>query len=503
MTGFSDRPVPAAESASARGTHDATPATSSSTVNDATATSNAPINTNSAQTTSESAVRDPAAAGGAVEDTIKTSTSASAAADVPADAKVTNTVSDTVSDAPHRQQTPQASQGEEAQEHEAPLLAPTTTHEQQAIATPSSSQLKPSAYNGSHNDNDHHGRHYGNGNGNGNGHSHSHGHHHDNNIEAAGHDDASDSDEFSLTEGYETRSTGSTSATSSIYAHTYEHGRRYQSYKNSRYPIPNDDAELSREDMKHAMLLELLDGQLAFAPIGKSPQNILDIGTGTGIWAIDAGDRWPMARVRGMDISPVQPLWVPPNVDFLVDDCEQEWLMRGEVDYAHFRFMATVLKNLPVVLGHAFDALKPGGWIEFQELNCEVFCDDETMPADDPVKVLYDLTQQAFVKFNMNITMPKILRQYLADAGFVNIQCVVKKVPIGVWAKDKTLRLVGMYQKMAILEIMQALAGRPFDALGLDQVQKEMIMMEARKGLDNPRVHRYFNYYFWFAQKPQ
>lgn len=296
-----------------------------STANDATATltatSNAP-NTTSAQR--PSAVRDPAA-----EDSVETSTSAPAAA-APAD-EVANTTSNTVPDAPQQQ----ASQAQQAQEaHEAPLLAPTTTHEQQATTAPSSS-----SYNGSHNDG-HHGRH--------------HGHHHDN-IEAAGHDDASDSDEFSLTEGYETRSTGSTSATSSIYAHTYEHGRRYQSYKNSRYPIPNDDAELSREDMKHAMLLELLDGQLAFAPLGKNPQNILDIGTGTGIWAIDAGDRWPMARVRGMDISPVQPIWVPPNVDFLVDDCEQEWLMRGEVDYAHFRFMATVLKNLPVVLGHAME----------------------------------------------------------------------------------------------------------------------------------------------------
>ncbi|KAK3493611.1 S-adenosyl-L-methionine-dependent methyltransferase [Neurospora crassa] len=392
-----------------------------------------------------------------------------------------NTTSNTVSDA-RQQLLLQDVEAEEA--HEVPLLAPTTTYEQQAA---SSWQLDSS--NNSHH---HDSREYG----------HHHGHHHHDNIEAAGHDYASDSDEFSLTEGYETQSTGSTSATSSIYAHTYEHGRRYQSYKNSRYPIPNDDAELSREDMKHAMLLELLDGQISFAPLGKSPQNILDIGTGTGIWAIDAGDRWPMARVRGMDISPVQPVWVPPNVDFLVDDCEQEWLMRGELDYAHFRFMAIVLKDLPVVLGHAMEALKPGGWIEFQELNCEVFCDDETMPDDDPVKVLYDFSQEAFAKFNMNITMPKTLRRYLADAGFVNIQCVVKKVPIGVWAKDKTLRLVGMYQKMAILEIMEALAGRPFDALGLDPVQREMILMEARKGLDNPRVHRYFNYYFWFAQKP-
>lgn len=285
--------------------------------NDATATSNA-------QNLSTSAVRDPAD-------------------------EVANTASNTVLDAPHQQQQQQqqAPQASSQEEVEAPLLAPITTYEEQPTpSSSSSSQLKPSAYNNAPHNNDHDGRHHGNG--------HGHGLHRDN-IEAAGHDDASDSDEFSLTEGYETRSTGSTSATSSIYAHTYEHGRRYQCYKNSRYPIPNDDAELSREDMKHAMLLELLDGQLAFAPIGKSPQNILDIGTGTGIWAIDAGDRWPMARVRGMDISPVQPLWVPPNVDFLVDDCEQEWLMRGEVDYAHFRFMATVLKNLPVVLGHAYE----------------------------------------------------------------------------------------------------------------------------------------------------
>lgn len=73
-----------------------------------------------------------------------------------------------------------------------------------------------------------------------------------------------------------------TSVTSSIYAHTYERGRRYQSFKNGRYPIPNDDFEQNREDMKHAMLMELTDGKLFYAPIGENPQKILDIGTGTG-----------------------------------------------------------------------------------------------------------------------------------------------------------------------------------------------------------------------------
>jgi len=40
--------------------------------------------------------------------------------------------------------------------------------------------------------------------------------------------------------------------------------------------------------MKHAMVLELTDGKLYNAPIGDSPQKIIDIGTGTGIWALES-----------------------------------------------------------------------------------------------------------------------------------------------------------------------------------------------------------------------
>lgn len=128
-------------------------------------------------------------------------------------------------------------------------------------------------------------------------------------------------DEFETTDGIDVRSTGSASATSSIYAHTYENGRRYQCFKNGRYPIPNDDSEQDREDMKHAMMLELTDGELFYAPIGDHPQSILDIGTGTGelglpglsqyeaqrpnvlnhvikgIWAID-GERTPFPVLK-------------------------------------------------------------------------------------------------------------------------------------------------------------------------------------------------------------
>lgn len=54
-------------------------------------------------------------------------------------------------------------------------------------------------------------------------------------------------------------------------------------------------------DMHHEIMLLLLDGKLHLAPI-ENPQRILDIGTGTGIWAIDAADKYPMAKVIGTDL---------------------------------------------------------------------------------------------------------------------------------------------------------------------------------------------------------
>ncbi|KFY48756.1 hypothetical protein V495_01056 [Pseudogymnoascus sp. VKM F-4514 (FW-929)] len=292
-----------------------------------------------------------------------------------------------------------------------------------------------------------------------------------------------------------------TSVSSSVYAHTYERGRRYQSFKNGRYPIPNDDVEQNREDMKHAMLMELTDGKLFYAPVGEYPQKILDIGTGTGIWAIEVGDAYPSAHIQGIDLAPIQPLWVPPNVEFIVDDCEKDWLT-DDIDLAHFRFMAMILRNMPVVLGHAYKSLRPGGWIELQELHGHPYCDDGTMGSDDPFKRLYDLAGQAYQKFGMSTSLPAQLEPLLLDAGFQNVHCKVMKVPIGTWAKDKTMRLIGLYQKTAVGDFISTLGGRPFAALGMSEEEAQVTLAFARKALNDPSVHRYFNYYFWYAQKP-
>jgi hypothetical protein len=93
--------------------------------------------------------------------------------------------------------------------------------------------------------------------------------------------------EYDEAYGSDTSSRASTSISSSVRDYTFENNRRYHKFREGRYHFPNDEPEQEREDMKHAMIVNLCNGKLHYAPL-ENPQMILDIGTGTGIWAIDS-----------------------------------------------------------------------------------------------------------------------------------------------------------------------------------------------------------------------
>lgn len=84
------------------------------------------------------------------------------------------------------------------------------------------------------------------------------------------------------------------SLTSSIMKGRIENGRRYHAYQDGIYMFPDDEQEQDRLDIKYASLQNVFNDRIVFAPV-EDPQQILDIGTGTGIWAIDAGEQFPGA----------------------------------------------------------------------------------------------------------------------------------------------------------------------------------------------------------------
>lgn len=56
--------------------------------------------------------------------------------------------------------------------------------------------------------------------------------------------------------------------------------------------FPDDEQEQERLDVKYAAIHLTYGNKLYFAPL-EDPQNALDVGTGTGIWAIDFAEEFP------------------------------------------------------------------------------------------------------------------------------------------------------------------------------------------------------------------
>ena len=108
--------------------------------------------------------------------------------------------------------------------------------------------------------------------------------------------------------------------------HTWDNDRRCHRYSRDKSPyyLPDDKAEQDRMDLLHFLWISTLGGKLCMAPI-EDPCHVLDVGTGTGRWAIDFADTYQATSVTGTDLSPIQPNTVPENVQFEIVDCLETW----------------------------------------------------------------------------------------------------------------------------------------------------------------------------------
>jgi SAM-dependent methyltransferase len=228
----------------------------------------------------------------------------------------------------------------------------------------------------------------------------------------------------------DTTSSYTASLLSDVKNFAYENGRRYHSYRQGMYVLPNDEPEQDRQDLLHHVRNLVLHGQLFRAPLSENIQRILDIGTGTGIWAIDAADSFPSAQVIGTDLSPIQPSWVPPNLRFIVDDAEADWLYSRSqpFDYIHARDMGGAISDWSRLLAQSFQHLRPGGWIELCEFEVMLTSDDDSIAIAPTLCEFLGHLVQASVRFNRPMNIAQHHRRRLIEAGFEDVRDEVYKV---------------------------------------------------------------------------
>ncbi|KAF5025563.1 hypothetical protein F66182_2371 [Fusarium sp. NRRL 66182] len=271
------------------------------------------------------------------------------------------------------------------------------------------------------------------------------------------------------------------SLTSSILQYRTIHGRSYQSERgNPDYWGPIDGIGQEAMDINHHVLTLLLDDKLYLAPLSEdiqsdqynqqdgcryrnwhrylgdvSPQPASDNGpsrayTGTSEFA----DKFPNTFVIGTDLAPMQPGWVPPNLEFQIDDCTQAWTFQpNSLDYVHMRWLIGSIADWTALFKEAYKSLKPGGYVESYEPSSCTESDDGTNP-------------------------------------------------VGGWPKDPKLRIIGQYMQAAFERDAKGSMLHMATVLGWTEQEVTVFVSHFRREIRSDKIHSYFWQKVVWGRKP-
>ncbi|KGQ07067.1 hypothetical protein BBAD15_g7592 [Beauveria bassiana D1-5] len=280
-----------------------------------------------------------------------------------------------------------------------------------------------------------------------------------------------------------------------------EGGRTYHGYNAGSYYLPNDPAEHERLDHQHRMVRLIQQGKLGLAPV-KDPKDVIDVCTGTGIWAIEYATEHPDCTVLGSDLSAIQPREGVPNCTFIQHDVEkQDWDYGRQFDYAYFRYMVTCFDDMPAVLRKARDSLREGGYIEIFDTPIQALSLDGSIDGT-ALEEWGDVGRAAGKKLGRDMAKPRQYKRWLEEAGFVDVVETIIAAPVNEWCKDERQKEVGRFMFHDFYALVGGLKKLVL-AAGYTSDEADDFLRRIRKTLEDPKVHAYYEKYIVYGRKPR
>ncbi|RSL84450.1 hypothetical protein CEP52_016434 [Fusarium oligoseptatum] len=241
------------------------------------------------------------------------------------------------------------------------------------------------------------------------------------------------------------------SISSSILHYRTIHGRTYHSERgNAQYWTPNDEHHNESMDINHHLLSLSLNGKLHLAPLKDDIKKVVDIGTGTGIWAI--------------------------------------------------------ISDWSALFKEAFRVCKPGGWVESYEASPRMESDDGSVTETCAINEWGKFFIEGGKKLNrtFEILDKDLQKKGMEEAGFVDVQTWDFKAPIGGWAGDPRLKEIGQFAQAALEQDYEGYVLFMANmVLGWSKEEVSTYCAQLRREIRSGRFHPFYRQRVVYGRKPE
>jgi len=129
--------------------------------------------------------------------------------------------------------------------------------------------------------------------------------------------------------------------------------------------------------------------------------------------------------------------------------------------------------------------------------------DDHTLTTEHMLYKWQEYVLDATDRSGKSLRYERRTGQFLRDAGFVDIQEVVLKLPMSPWPADRYLKDVGRWFNLGFQEGLEAITLGPMTrVMGWSAVEVRNFILSVQKDLNSKSIHGYCDLHIWIARRP-